>query len=49
MKKEDTYVLKKVIEFPGMTARIYSPVLTEEEQARRMQQIYKAAAALLER
>lgn len=41
------YVHTKTITFPGMVARIYSPVLTEEERKRRMQRIYKATEELL--
>jgi hypothetical protein len=41
------YIKTKELRFPGMVARIYQPVLTPEEKSRRMQQIQKAAAALL--
>lgn len=41
------FVHTKTITFPGMVARIYSPVLTEEEKNRRMQRIYKATAEIL--
>lgn len=41
------FVHTKTITFPGMVARIYSPVLTEEEKGRRMQRIYKATAEIL--
>ena len=47
MKAQDTYVYTKTIEFPGMIARIYSPVLTDAERAARMKAIQKAAAGLL--
>ena len=47
-KQDNTeYVFDRVIEFPGMTARIYRPVLTDEERARRMKEIHDAAADLL--
>lgn len=49
MKSADEYALKKTIEMPGLVARVFSPILTEEERARRMKAIHKAAAALLER
>ena len=41
------YILNKVIETPSFTARVFSPVLTEEERKRRMQAIHKATADLL--
>ena len=37
----------KIFEFPGMVARVYSPILTDEERKRRMQKIHDAAANLL--
>lgn len=43
----DTYKEPKTIEFPGMTVRVYIPVLTQEERARRMKTIHKTAADLL--
>lgn len=46
-KEPDIYDEPKVLTFPGMTVRVYKPILTTEERERRMQQIYKAAAALL--
>lgn len=45
--KGDTYGEPKKIVFPGFIARVYSPILTEEEQNRRMQKIHNAAASLL--
>lgn len=47
MKGQAEYIHKKTIEFPGMLARVYSPVLAEEERTKRMEQIHKAAARLL--
>lgn len=41
------YVHTKTIEFPGMVARIFSPVLTDEERNRRMKAIEKAASNLM--
>ena len=41
------YVYEKTITFPGMVARIYRPVLTEEEHNRRMEAIKTAAANLV--
>lgn len=32
---------------PGVTSRVYSPILTDEERARRMKQIKEAAAQLI--
>lgn len=45
--KGDTYSEPKTIVFPGMVARVYSPIITEEENNRRMQKIHDAAASLL--
>jgi hypothetical protein len=47
MAQQDQYQLAKTIEFPGMVARVYRPILTEEERARRMAAIHKEAARLL--
>ena len=47
MKVQDTYTYERTIEFPGLIARIYRPVLTDEERAKRMARIHKAAANLL--
>ena len=41
------YIHTKTIEFPGMVARIFSPVLTDEERNRRMKTIEKAASNLM--
>lgn len=46
-KQEDTYKEVRVIERNGIVGRIYIPDLTEEERARRMKEIEKAAARLL--
>jgi len=45
--KGDTYGEPKTIVFPGLTARVYSPILSEEERKRRMQKIHDSAASLL--
>ena len=37
----------KTIEFPGMVARVFSPVLTAEERSKRMQNIHNKSAILL--
>lgn len=47
MKCQDVYGKPRIFKFPGMTAYVYQPILTEEERARRMKAIEKAAAALL--
>lgn len=41
--KQDEYVFEKELHLPGGRARIYRPVLTEAERARRMQGIMNAA------
>ena len=43
----DTYGEPTIIEFPGMIARVYHPILTEEERTRRMKKIHDAAARLI--
>lgn len=40
---------RKTINFPGMVARVYRPILTEEERARRMAAIHKQSERLLKR
>lgn len=41
------YSLDRTIEFPNMVARIFRPVLTDEERNRRHKAIHKATADLL--
>ncbi len=43
----DTYEFEKTITTASAIIHIYRPVITEEERARRMAQIEKAAANLL--
>ena len=45
--KMDTYKEIRTFEFPNAIVRVYIPDLTEEERARRMKRIYKAAENLL--
>lgn len=47
MKTADQYGEAKVITSPGVTVRIYRPILTDEERARRMKQIKEAATRLI--
>lgn len=47
MKKKDTYGEPKTYEFDGCTAKVYSPILSEEERQRRMAEIAKSAERLL--
>lgn len=47
MRSQDVYSEPKIFNFPGMTARVYSPILTDEERAKRMKIIEAAAAAVL--
>jgi hypothetical protein len=47
MKRKDTYSEAKTFEFDGCTAKVYSPILSEEERQRRMAQIAKSAERLL--
>lgn len=46
-KQQDEYMEPKVYEFPNAIVRVYRPILTDEERARRMKQIHDAAAKLL--
>lgn len=41
------YILKKEIKSPQAVIRVFSPIITAEERARRMKAIHKAAARLL--
>jgi hypothetical protein len=43
---KDTYIFEKTIIFPDGVARIFRPVLTEEEKKRRISNIHKATANL---
>ena len=45
--KKDTYGEPVIITKNNITARVYSPILTEEEYNRRMEQIKKATIRLL--
>ncbi len=47
MKQQDTYYLDRVIEDEKAVIRVYRPILTDEERARRLEEVKKAAAALL--
>ena len=48
MKKQDTYSEPKIFEFPGIVAKVYYPIISEEENNRRMEAVAKAAARLLQ-
>ena len=43
----DQYEEAKVLHYPGMTIRVFRPILTQEERNRRMKEIEKAAVNLL--
>lgn len=47
MKSQDVYGEPRIFNFPGMTVRVYQPILADEERARRMKRIEEAAAAVL--
>ena len=48
MTEKDVYYKEpQIFEFPNMTIRVYRPVLTEQERARRMREIEKAAVELV--
>lgn len=46
-KNADTYKEVRTIIFPNCIARVHIPDISEEERARRMKRIEKAAADLL--
>jgi hypothetical protein len=43
----EQYKEVKTINFPGMVAKVYRPILTAEEQARRNRAIHREAERLL--
>jgi hypothetical protein len=45
--KNDRYGEPEIIKGNNIIARVYSPILTDEEQKRRMEQIKQAAIRLL--
>ena len=47
MKQKDTYSEAKTYTYPGAVVRVYSPILSEAERQRRMEQIAKSCAKLL--
>ena len=47
MKQKDTYSEPKTFTYPGIVARVYSPILTEAERQRRMARIAESAERLL--
>ena len=48
MKKcQDMYMESEAYHYNNCIVRVYRPILTEEERARRMEEIKKAAIALL--
>lgn len=47
MKQKDTYSEPKIFTYPGIVAKVYSPILTEEERQIRMARIAKSAERLL--
>ena len=46
---DQEYKLVKVIEDEQAIVRVYSPIISDEERARRMKNIYKAAENLLKK
>ncbi len=46
-KAQDEYMEPKVYEYPNAIVRVYRPILTDDERARRMKAIRNAAEALL--
>lgn len=47
LKKEDVYGEPTIIKKGNFTARVYSPILTDEERNRRMEEIKQAAVRLV--
>lgn len=46
-KAQDTYQEPIIFQFPNATVRVFRPVLSDEERAKRMKKIHDAAADLL--
>mgnify|MGYP006974599005 CR=1 FL=1 len=46
-KSKDIYMEPEVFHYNNCTVRVYRPILTEEERARRMEAIKKAAVDLV--
>lgn len=46
-KAEDEYYLAKTIESSNAIVRVYAPILTDEENERRMKRLYDATEELL--
>ena len=49
MSNQDKYYDPIVITFTDMVARVYRPILTEEERTRRLKAIHTQAANLLKK
>jgi hypothetical protein len=47
MKQQDTYAEPKIFTYQNVVAKVYSPILTEEERQIRIERIKKSAARLL--
>lgn len=47
MSKNDVYGEPRIMVIGNVIAKVYHPILTEEERERRMKEIAKAAAELL--
>jgi hypothetical protein len=47
-RTQDTYGEAKTFVFPNAIARVRSPILTDEERARRMEQIAQSAWKVIE-
>ena len=45
--KHDTYGEPEIFQGDNIVARVYSPILTDEERARRMERIKQAAVRLV--
>lgn len=45
--KEDVYGEPEIIKYKNIIATVYSPILTEEERARRMERIKQEAIRLV--
>ena len=47
MKQKDQYSEPTIFTYPNIVAKVYSPILTDEERQRRMARIAKSAERLL--
>ena len=45
--QKDTYKEAEIFRFPGMVAKVYTPILESKERENRMKEIHRATAHVL--